>query len=48
MIIAVDTETTGLNPYTGDEPFAIIIQGDDEYNEYHKDKTNSPIGFATG
>jgi len=35
MIIAVDTETTGLNPYTGDKPFAISIHGDKEFLDYN-------------
>ena len=35
MIIAVDTETTGLNPYLGDRPFAISLKGDADYDEYN-------------
>lgn len=34
MLIAVDTETTGLNPYLGDRPFAISTLGSKDLKQY--------------
>jgi len=34
MLFAVDTETTGLNPYLGAKPFAIVVKGDADYEDY--------------
>ena len=34
MIIAVDTETTGLNPYLGAKPFAISTYGSKDLKQY--------------
>jgi len=35
MIIAIDTETTGFDPYKGDKPFVISTYGDEEFQTYN-------------